>query len=143
MFRNYPTIKDSDLRSNFNCSTYDPRYRGWYTQAITGNKNVILMVDNSGELEKQFDTIKKAAISLAKTFIIDDKVGAFGFNDQVAPLSNNSIVKINQFGKDDLVSKIEKLTADNGSDIIAAFNKAFAMLNAEKDSEGLCCRYGS
>lgn len=49
------------------CDEYDPRYRPWYTIAVSGAKNVIILLDKSQSIisdSDQFLIAKKAVINV-------------------------------------------------------------------------------
>ena len=50
-FRSYPASRPVDPETQ-ECTDYDPRYRPWYTIATSGAKNVILMIDVSGSMDR-------------------------------------------------------------------------------------------
>lgn len=50
------------------CVDYDPRYRPWYVGAITGAKNVLIIVDFSGSMDgTKIQKAKEATIQVLNT----------------------------------------------------------------------------
>lgn len=49
MFRFYPGSPSME-ESDGTCQNYDPRIRPWYIAAITGAKNVIIVIDRSASM---------------------------------------------------------------------------------------------
>ena len=49
LFAQYP----ANIKTQCWCDYYDPRYRPWYSAAVTGPKDIILVLDKSGSMKEE------------------------------------------------------------------------------------------
>lgn len=65
LFAQYPTT----VKTQCWCDSYDPRYRPWYSAAVTGPKDIILVLDKSGSMkeEVEIDIVNEAGEKEKKT----------------------------------------------------------------------------
>ena len=95
MFAQYP----ASIKTQCWCDSYDPRYRPWYSAAITGPKDMILILDTSGSMSQKvkvskindngqeilvtverLQVMKEAALALLKTITFVDFVQIVHYN---------------------------------------------------------------
>lgn len=67
VMRMYPG--DSTDRSNPKCDAYDPRVRSWYVSAVSGPKDLIIIVDTSGSMSQPIVLGTSTRLELAKTAV--------------------------------------------------------------------------
>ena len=65
LFAQYP----ANIKTQCWCDYYDPRYRPWYSAAVTGPKDIILVLDRSGSMkeEVQMSVMNEAGENVEKT----------------------------------------------------------------------------
>ena len=65
LFAQYP----ANIKTQCWCDYYDPRYRPWYSAAVTGPKDIILVLDRSGSMkeEVQMSVLNEAGENVEKT----------------------------------------------------------------------------
>ena len=73
MFRNLPGYRWSTNWQGFP-SDYDPRFRPWYVGAISGPKDVVIVMDCSSSMRNHAAQAKAAAKALLGTLTIEDHV---------------------------------------------------------------------
>lgn len=89
IFRVSPGTLDTKLGK---CDDYDPRMRPWYTIAVSGSKNVVILVDRSIIEDKNGDNIKIAVNSLIDTLSLSDNIGVIAFFDEAKMLGGFNIL---------------------------------------------------
>uniref|UniRef100_UPI00358EA5E1 voltage-dependent calcium channel subunit alpha-2/delta-3-like n=1 Tax=Myxine glutinosa TaxID=7769 RepID=UPI00358EA5E1 len=84
-FRQFPAIRwDMEINSERGVIEYDCRNRGWYIQASTSAKDVILLVDVSGSMKGLRMTIAKRTVtSILDTLGDNDFFNIIAYNDEV------------------------------------------------------------
>ena len=61
MIRTHPTIRYDPNDAN-SCKNYDPRLRDWYLLAMSGKKNVVVLIDNSDTFsDDEVGVVKRTA----------------------------------------------------------------------------------
>ena len=59
--------QDTDI-----CVEYDPRFRPWYLKALGGQKNVVFVMDTSGQSYKYSSAMKLLGKTIVRTLVTDD-----------------------------------------------------------------------
>ena len=129
-FRSYPSTRQIDPDTGL-CPEYDPRFRPWYVAATSGAKNVILMIDVSGSMDgDRLDIAKDAAISVVNTLSNSDFVGVLSFASNANTVYTEKITRATTEVKEQIIEKINSLSALGQTNYQAAFSKGFSLLNA-------------
>lgn len=137
--RSYPSTRRND--ENGNCKDYDPRFRPWYVSATSGSKNVIVIIDKSGSMNgTRIELAKEAAKSVVETLSNSDFVGVVAFSSEADTIGNGQIVRASTENKEEILGKIDEITATGNTNYERALKKAVSMLEkAEKDEFGSPC----
>ena len=86
------------------CYDYDPRRRPWFVAAISGGKNIILILDISGSMDgHRINNAKGAVKAIISTISVHDFVGFIVFNDEARVLGGFSQI---QRGSNDTKNKL-------------------------------------
>ena len=94
------------------------------------------MIDTSGSMSgSRLSTAKEAAKAVINTFSNSDFVGVLEFNSNSNVLVSSSIIRATDSHKEQLVSAINGLTAQGGTNYEAAFRSGFSLLSAAKSDE--------
>ncbi|XP_033647994.1 voltage-dependent calcium channel subunit alpha-2/delta-2-like isoform X3 [Asterias rubens] len=136
-YRSYPAAewKTSDPDRD----QYDVRRRGWYIQAASSPKNVMILVDTSGSTYGMTLEITKVSVSKAlDTLGNDDFVNVAYFNSSAYFVSCFETFKqANLRNKNLLKAKVKELQAFGVADFKVGLEKAFqAFQNFSKIEEG-------
>ncbi len=80
---------------------YDPRLRPWYISAVTGAKDIVLVIDKSGSMEGAvFEEVKQAALQVVDNLGSRDRFNVITFSDEVELFVNSLEVKSSQIEED-------------------------------------------
>ena len=110
-FRAYPTIRSYD-DSLGTCTDYDPRFRPWYVTAISGAKNVILLIDTSGSMYRDRIKIAKDATSaVINTLSNNDFVAVISFSGDASTVFSSRIIRATSNNKESFTTSINDLEA--------------------------------
>ena len=74
---NNPTANDATM-VGATLSTFDPRLTPWYARAVSGPKNVVVLIDVSTGV--QMEVVRSAADSVLRTIASDDYVAVATFD---------------------------------------------------------------
>ena len=113
------------------CSEYDPTLRPWYVAAISGRKNVVMLLDVSdsmndfGRLELLREAVKGALNALDNI----DYVGIIVFGSTAQPLVGNVLRLADQGARAELSKAIDNIKTLGGTNFEDAFQTAFQMLS--------------
>jgi von Willebrand factor type A domain len=113
------------------CPSFDPRFRNWYVAAATGPKNVVLVLDTSGSMERKnrLKNLKDAANAVIKTLSFADFVGVVSYNSgATVALDATSLQRADAAFRDRLVTSIDALLAGGDTNMEMGFHKAFNLL---------------
>jgi len=126
LYTNYPMIDQCRTENQCDgCS--DPRFRGWYADAATGPKDVVLVIDDSASSVEEMALIVDAAVWALNTLSATDFGGMVTTSGQTVPLSTMS-----GSNKAQLRTFIETSLRGRGapsSDVVSAFTAAFELWN--------------
>jgi len=104
---------------------YDPRGTPWYSSALIGNKNVILIVDltNNAMIHKEM------AIGVLRTLAPEDYVAIFVYNGEVKKLGNTNcnltIATPNLV--EEIIAELNDIEPADGNRLGEAFSQAFLL----------------
>lgn len=115
--------------------SYDPRTRPWYIGAVTGAKDVVVIMDKSGSMEGAPLTNTKSAMkSVLNTLGPKDRFSFLYFSGEVSKWSDS--LKIASPSNIDFASdKIDSLAAGGGTNINDALIEALSILNTDGSSD--------
>nr|XP_032828373.1 voltage-dependent calcium channel subunit alpha-2/delta-3-like isoform X1 [Petromyzon marinus] len=133
-FRQYPGVKwEADENSEGGVIEYDCRNRGWFIQASTSPKDVVILVDVSGSMKGLRMTIaKRTVISILETLGDNDFFNIIGYNDflhYVEPCLNETLVQADRDNREHFKKQTEKLLAKGTGLLENALDRAFSILN--------------
>ncbi|KAL7530888.1 LOW QUALITY PROTEIN: hypothetical protein ACHAXR_003728 [Thalassiosira sp. AJA248-18] len=112
------------------CGSYDHRERPWFVAALSGPKDVVLVLDSSGSMDKfcRTFTAKQAAITVINTLTVADRVAVVSFASGASLVGGYSnLIRATSENKKELA--IESLKAVGGTNFYARFNAAFNALD--------------
>ncbi|XP_031754467.1 voltage-dependent calcium channel subunit alpha-2/delta-4 isoform X4 [Xenopus tropicalis] len=141
-FRLYPGIKwvpDENGVISFDC-----RNRGWYIQAATSPKDIVIVVDISGSMKGLRMTIAKHTIStLLDTLGENDFVNIIAYNDYVhyiEPCFKGILVQADRDNREHFKQLVDELHAKGVGTVNKALIEAFKILKEfrEAGQGGLC-----
>ncbi|XP_029455755.1 voltage-dependent calcium channel subunit alpha-2/delta-4 isoform X2 [Rhinatrema bivittatum] len=141
-FRLYPGIKwmpDDNGVISFDC-----RNRGWYIQAATSPKDIVMLVDVSGSMKGLRMTIAKHTIAtLLDTLGENDFVNVIAYNDYVhyiEPCFKGILVQADRDNREHLKQLVADLHAKGVGTVNQALIEAFKVLQEfrEAGQGGLC-----
>ncbi|CAH2276425.1 voltage-dependent calcium channel subunit alpha-2 delta-4 [Pelobates cultripes] len=141
-FRLYPGIKwvpDENGVISFDC-----RNRGWYIQAATSPKDIVIVVDISGSMKGLRMTIAKHTIStLLDTLGENDFVNVIAYNDYVhyiEPCFKGILVQADRDNREHFKQLVDELQAKGVGTVNKALIEAFKILKEfrEAGQGGLC-----
>ncbi|KAM5171916.1 voltage-dependent calcium channel subunit alpha-2/delta-4 [Mantella aurantiaca] len=141
-FRLYPGIKwtpDENGVISFDC-----RNRGWYIQAATSPKDIVIIVDISGSMKGLRMTIAKHTINtLLDTLGENDFVNIIAYNDYVhyiEPCFKGILVQADRDNREHFKQLVDELQAKGVGTVNKALIEAFKILKEfrEAGQGGLC-----
>lgn len=110
------------------CEPYECRRRPWYVGAVSGPKDIIIMIDRSGSMQSKWKITIDSAIELILSLTFADYVSVILFsNEGVDVLINeNNLIKFDSKLKKDLEIQLEKEKEGNkDTNFTIGFEKAF------------------
>jgi hypothetical protein len=112
-------------------TTYDPRFRPWYSASVTNPKVLILAIDISGSMAGTRITLAlEAAKAVLNTCAWKDEVGLVLFNSAVVASRNPAFVTDDE--RDDMKAWLDLyVTPGGGTEFVAPLTSALAMIDAE------------
>ncbi|XP_069484737.1 voltage-dependent calcium channel subunit alpha-2/delta-4 isoform X3 [Ambystoma mexicanum] len=141
-FRLYPGIKwvpDDNGVISFDC-----RNRGWYIQAATSPKDIVILVDVSGSMKGLRMTIAKHTITtLLDTLGENDFVNVIAYNDYVhyiEPCFEGMLVQADRDNREHFKQLVDELQAKGVGTVNNALIESFKILREFKEAGkgGLC-----
>ncbi|XP_027713143.1 voltage-dependent calcium channel subunit alpha-2/delta-4 [Vombatus ursinus] len=141
-FRLYPGIKWTPDESGV--ITFDCRNRGWYIQAATSPKDIVILVDVSGSMKGLQIAIAKHTIStILDTLGENDFVNIIAYNDYVhyvEPCFKGILVQADRDNREHFKQLVEELMVKGVGIVNKALSEAFRILKQfrEDGRGGLC-----
>ncbi|XP_048355768.1 voltage-dependent calcium channel subunit alpha-2/delta-4 isoform X2 [Sphaerodactylus townsendi] len=141
-FRLYPGIKwvpDQNGVLSFDC-----RNRGWYIQAATSPKDIVIVVDISGSMKGLRMTIAKHTIvTILDTLGENDFVNVIAYNDYVhyiEPCFKGILVQADRDNREHFKQLVDELQAKGVGTVNKAVTESFKILREFRDAGrgGLC-----
>nr|XP_056702694.1 voltage-dependent calcium channel subunit alpha-2/delta-4 [Euleptes europaea] len=141
-FRLYPGIKwvpDENGVLSFDC-----RNRGWYIQAATSPKDIMIVVDISGSMKGLRMTIAKHTIvTILDTLGENDFVNVIAYNDYVhyiEPCFKGILVQADRDNREHFKQLVDELQAKGVGTVNKALTESFKILREFRDAGqgGLC-----
>eukprot|EP00505_MAST-04D_sp_SCG-Rhode-Island_P004726 Stramenopile-MAST_4_protein_4726 len=117
------------------CDKYDPRYRPWYASAVTGPKDIIMVLDVSGSMadENRLAIMKEAAIAQMDTVTFLDYVQVVQYSSN-AKSEGSSLLQGTDENKKRLVEYINNLKSGGSTNGEAGVRLAFDIFKSSKNS---------
>jgi len=122
-------------------SLYDPRFRPWYVSAVSGPKDVIVIVDKSGSMDtkpapSRWDQVKAATIAVLDTLTAFDRANVvlFSSRSQVAAFQENTLFPVTRSTVKKMTRWLDDAYPMGGTDFRAGFELAFNILQNAVDS---------
>uniref|UniRef100_A0A8C2U872 Calcium voltage-gated channel auxiliary subunit alpha2delta 4 n=1 Tax=Coturnix japonica TaxID=93934 RepID=A0A8C2U872_COTJA len=141
-FRLYPGIKW--LPDENGVISFDCRNRGWYIQAATSPKDIVIIVDVSGSMKGLRMTIAKHTIvTILDTLGENDFVNIIAYNDYVhfiEPCFKGILVQADRDNREHFKQLVEELQAKGVGTVNKALTESFKILREFRDAGqgGLC-----
>uniref|UniRef100_A0A8C5J4F7 VWFA domain-containing protein n=1 Tax=Junco hyemalis TaxID=40217 RepID=A0A8C5J4F7_JUNHY len=141
-FRLYPGIKW--LPDENGVISFDCRNRGWYIQAATSPKDIVIIVDVSGSMKGLRMTIAKHTIvTILDTLGENDFVNIIAYNDYVhfiEPCFKGILVQADRDNREHFKQLVEELHAKGVGTVSKALTESFKILREFRDAGqgGLC-----
>ncbi|OPJ80571.1 hypothetical protein AV530_010854 [Patagioenas fasciata monilis] len=141
-FRLYPGIKW--LPDENGVISFDCRNRGWYIQAATSPKDIVIIVDVSGSMKGLRMTIAKhTIITILDTLGENDFVNIIAYNDYVhfiEPCFKGILVQADRDNREHFKQLVDELQAKGVGTVNKALTEAFKILREFRDAGqgGLC-----
>ncbi|OXB61505.1 hypothetical protein ASZ78_005913 [Callipepla squamata] len=135
-FRLYPGIKW--LPDENGVISFDCRNRGWYIQAATSPKDIVIIVDVSGSMKGLRMTIAKHTIvTILDTLGENDFVNIIAYNDYVhfiEPCFKGILVQADRDNREHFKQLVEELQAKGVGTVNKALTESFKILREVRDS---------
>ncbi|XP_037369172.2 voltage-dependent calcium channel subunit alpha-2/delta-4 [Talpa occidentalis] len=129
-FRIYPGIKWTPDENGV--IAFDCRNRGWYIQAATSPKDIVILVDTSGSMKGLRATIAKHTIStILDTLGENDFVNIIAYNDYihyVEPCFKGTLVQADRDNREHFKQLVDELMVKGVGIVNQALSEAFEIL---------------
>ncbi|XP_054095152.2 voltage-dependent calcium channel subunit alpha-2/delta-4 isoform X1 [Callithrix jacchus] len=141
-FRIYPGIKWTPDENGV--VTFDCRNRGWYIQAATSPKDIVILVDVSGSMKGLRMTIAKHTITtILDTLGENDFVNIIAYNDYVhyiEPCFKGILVQADRDNREHFKLLVEELVVKGVGVVDQALREAFEILKQFQEAkQGSLC----
>ncbi|XP_007935221.2 voltage-dependent calcium channel subunit alpha-2/delta-4 [Orycteropus afer afer] len=141
-FRIYPGIKWTPDENGV--IAFDCRNRGWYIQAATSPKDIVILVDVSGSMKGLRMAIAKHTVStILDTLGENDFVNIIAYNDYVhyiEPCFKGILVQADQDNREHFKQLVEKLMVKGVGILDQALSEAFQILKQFQEArQGSLC----
>jgi len=124
-------------------SPYDPRFRPWYVSAVSGPKDVVIVLDRSNSMSKEnrWQQAVDAAKAVLETLTEFDYTTVVAFNSlasvfddaaQLVPVTRENLALLNAW--------LDDLYPLGGTSFRAGLSKAFNVIDASSTSSSSCNR---
>ena len=123
------------------CDTYDPRYRPWYASAVTGPKDMILVLDVSGSMgdENRLEIMKQAAVAQLDTMTFLDFVQVVSYSTDAKSMGN-VLLQGTDKNKKKMKEYIWSLESGGSTNGQAGVRKAFDIFKQSSQTTSGCTR---
>uniref|UniRef100_A0A8D1R7H3 Calcium voltage-gated channel auxiliary subunit alpha2delta 4 n=1 Tax=Sus scrofa TaxID=9823 RepID=A0A8D1R7H3_PIG len=129
-FRIYPGIKWTPDENGV--ITFDCRNRGWYIQAATSPKDIVILVDTSGSMKGLRMTIAKHTVStILDTLGENDFVNIIAYNDYIhyiEPCFKGILVQADRDNREHFKQLVDELMVKGVGVVDRALSEAFQIL---------------
>ncbi|XP_078596709.1 voltage-dependent calcium channel subunit alpha-2/delta-3-like isoform X1 [Branchiostoma floridae x Branchiostoma japonicum] len=129
-FRQYPGIEWEPGANDID--EYDCRNRGWYIQAATSPKDIVIVVDRSGSMKGlRLEIAKQTVDTIIDTMSDNDFFNVIAFNKDVTYIEKcfvNTLVQATSDNKELLKNGVRQLQADGMANFETSLDAAFQML---------------
>ncbi|KAF6338975.1 calcium voltage-gated channel auxiliary subunit alpha2delta 4 [Rhinolophus ferrumequinum] len=141
-FRIYPGIKWTPDENGV--IAFDCRNRGWYIQAATSPKDIVIVVDTSGSMKGLRMTIAKHTVStILDTLGENDFVNIIAYNDYihyVEPCFKGTLVQADRDNREHFKQLVDKLMVKGVGVVDQALREAFQILKqCQEARQGSLC----
>ncbi|XP_041592870.1 voltage-dependent calcium channel subunit alpha-2/delta-4 [Vulpes lagopus] len=141
-FRIYPGIKWTPDENGV--IAFDCRNRGWYIQAATSPKDIVIVVDTSGSMKGLRMTIAKHTIStILDTLGENDFVNIIAYSDYihyVEPCFKGTLVQADQDNREHFKQLVDELMVKGVGIVNPALTEAFQILKQFQEArQGSLC----
>ncbi|XP_039724729.1 voltage-dependent calcium channel subunit alpha-2/delta-4 [Pteropus medius] len=141
-FRIYPGIKWTPDENGV--IAFDCRNRGWYIQAATSPKDIVILVDTSGSMKGLRMTIARHTIStILDTLGENDFVNIIAYNDYIhyiEPCFKGILVQADRDNREHFKQLVDELMVKGVGVVDQALREAFQILNQFQEArQGSLC----
>jgi len=124
-------------------SPYDPRYRPWYVSAVSGPKDLIIVLDTSNSMTKgnRWRQALDASRAVLDTLTAFDYTTVVTFNTMASVFDDKAeLIAATQENLAQLKTWLSDLYPLGGTDFRAGLSKAFNVIDASSTSSSQCNR---
>jgi len=124
-------------RQSEKCGEYDPRFRPWFVAASSGPKDVVLVLDVSGDMSgRRMDLAKNAASTVVKTLSVHDKFAIIAFSNKAFQVGGGQeLIGATSENQKMILEHLGNLTAKGSTNYYAAFDTAFDAIERTSQDE--------
>lgn len=122
---------------DFCSSQFDARFRPWYAAAVSGPKDVVVIIDNSGSMEKsnRLSLAEAATKRVIDTLTWADRVSLMTFNGGVAKVFEDKLVASDETNIEKIKNWVyDNFKANGGTDFMAPLEKGYQILKNNQDA---------
>jgi len=120
-------------------SDYDPRFRPWYAAAASGPKSMVIVIDQSGSMQKQgrMALARTAATQVVDTLTEADVASVVRFSSDATGFpAGNQFLRMTEANKAVLKAYIADITEGGTTNFGAALSKALDFFEGSTDDSG-------
>jgi len=125
------------------CPNYDPRKRPWYNSAITGPKNIVMVIDVSVSMGRygKLTGVIAGISNIFNSLTSEDYINIVVFNDNatICPYLSEQLYSVTSDIESTLMDWLNSITPSNGTNFINAYQKAFNILNTTCNLQNSAC----
>merc|ERR1719223_2231941 len=120
---------------------FDPRFRPWYAGAVSGPRDLVLVIDTSGSMTgERIEMARRAVLLALKTLTWVDYVSIVLFSDYVKDRYSTKLVRATEEEKVRLANWVSsRMTAGGGTNFFPALNVALDMLKSTENIGHTTC----
>jgi hypothetical protein len=116
---------------------YDPRFRPWYAAAVSGPKDIVLIIDISRSMiqKGRMDAAKQAVSKVLKTLIWADYATIVGFSDKLMIFGDGLLHQVNDSNREAMDEWAQELSPTGKTNYALAFEAAFDLILKSEDAK--------
>jgi len=126
-------------------TSFDPRFRPWYVSAVSGPKDVVIIIDKSGSMTTQsgsssrWSQAQAAAKEVLGTLTKFDYANIVTFSDSASSFDDTTVLQaVSESKLKEMRDWIDSVVPAGGTNFYAGFQKAFSILSASQSATSGC-----